>query len=253
MPKAKASAWRIGEPMRQLKTVLIAVFTMTALSGLSATNASAFHPLVLTQSGKELLVTGEAGLGVIRALSAGVAATIECHKVLAHGWVLNKSTLGNRIKISFHTHCEQTVGGTKSACTEPIVLKEMIGELGLVGNKVVGILLAPTSGAEFVKVTCGGNTTTVEGATIVEVPEINRFGVNQYNKQLTEGEAIFATEGKSENPKYTSIELLGVQMTKVELKVSGFFGGKAAVEGNEFNVSTQGSFEICTRAPANCP
>jgi hypothetical protein len=243
--------WRT---MRHMKAVLTVISAMVAFSGMIATGAGAFHPLYLTQSGKELLVTNEGGLGVIRGLAAGVLGTIECHKFLAHGWVLNKSTLAHRIKITFHTGCTEIVGSTKEHCTEPIVLKEMLSELGLIGgNKVVGVLLAPSDGTKvFVNVTCGPGRLTVEGATIAEVPEINAKGVNQYNKQLTEGEAVLEAENKTENQKFTSIELLEVVMTKAELTVSGFFGGKASVEGREVGKNA-GWIEICTRAPANCP
>lgn len=242
--------------MRHTKAVLTAIFAMVMLYGLTATSAAAFHPLFLTQSGKELLVTGEGNLGIFRALTAGVLGTVECHKVLAHGWVVNKSTLVKRVTVSLHTKCEETINGTKTACTEPIVLKELLGELGLLvtpaGKKIVVALGAPTSGTEFASFTCGSNTTKVEGAAVGEVPEINAKGVNQYNKQLTEGEGILATENKGENQLYNSIELLGVQMTKVELKVSGFFGGKASIEASEVGKNA-GWIEICTLAPANCP
>jgi hypothetical protein len=242
--------------MRHTKVIMIAVFATVALSGLTATSAAAFHPLFLTQSGKELLVTGEGNLGILRSLTAGVLGTVECHKILAHGWVVNKSTLVKRVTVSLHTKCELTVGSTKTACTEPIVLKEGLGELGLLvtpsGKKIVVALGAPTTGTEFVKFTCGSNTTTVEGAVVGEIPEINKKLVNQYNKQLTEGEGILAAENKGENQQYTTIELLGVQMTKAELKVSGFFGGKASVEASEVGKNA-GWIEICTLAPANCP
>jgi hypothetical protein len=241
--------------MRIMKLALAALFAVLAFSAMAASSASAFHPLFLTQSGQELLFSGEGGLSVLRGLNATVLGTIECHKVLIHGWALNKSTLAHRIKLLFHTGCEQTVGSTTTACTEPIHVKELLGELGLLlpGTGLVGIRLEPSDGTKvFVEVTCGSNKTTVEGAILGHIPAVNKNNVNQYNKNLSELELVFESENKNENQKYTEIDLLGVKDTKVELAVAGFFGGKASDEGSG-TVKGDGLIEICTLEPQNCP
>jgi hypothetical protein len=218
---------------------------------------AARHPLFLTESGSELLFSGTNPAGTtptLRALNAGVLGTITCEKVLVDGWALPKSPLAHRVKTIFEGKCELHSSATGLvACTEPIEPKLALAELGLVlGNKTVGVLLEPTGTKEFVKVTCGANVTTVEGAVIGEIPEIVG-GVNQYNKLLSETTQVFEAENKnSENQKPESIELLGTNMTGVALTVSGFFGGKASEEATVI-LKGDGKIEICTQEPQNCP
>ncbi len=238
----------------------------TSLIGLGLTLLTTFnqtrhlptrHPLFLTESRTELLFSGSNPAGTtptLRALSAGLLGTIACEKVEVHGFVLPKSPLAQGISVVFRGKCEQTIGANKSACAEPISWKTSSAELGLVlGNKTVGILLAPSTGTELAKPTCGGNVTTIEGAVIGEIPEINKKAENQYNKLLSETEYVFEAAGKNtENQIITSIELLGANMTGAELKVSGFFGGKASQEMTLI-LKGDGKIEICTKEPQTCP
>jgi hypothetical protein len=215
------------------------------------------HPSFLTESGKELLFSGTNPAGTtptLRAKTAGVLGTITCEKVLVDGFALPKSPLAHRVKVEFHGKCEQNINGSKSTCTEPIVWKTSLAELGLVlGNKTVGLLLIPSDGTKvFAKTSCGGLETTVEGTIVGEIPEINKKAENQYNKLQSETEAVFEAVGKnSESQVVTSIELLGTSMTGDELSVSGFFGGKASQEMT-WILKGDGKIEICTKGPS-CP
>ncbi len=246
--------------MRIMKLAVVALFAVFAFGAMAASSASAFHPLFLTESGKELLFSGEGGPVPLPTLRGSknlvLAGTITCEKVLVHGFVLNKSTLAHRVKVVFHGNCIQTIiGGATSHCVEPIVVKESLAELGLVlGNKTVGILLAPSDGTKvFAKVECpAGQTTTVEGAVIGEIPEINKKLVNQYNKPLTESEEVFEAEGKNTvKQNITTIELLGVSMPG-KLSTVGIFEGEASEEATGI-LKTDGNVEICTKEPSACP
>jgi len=249
--------------MRIMKLALTALFAVLAFSVLAASSASAFHPLFLTLTGTELLFLGKNPAGVhpvLRALNAGVLGTITCENVLVDGFALNKSTLAHRVVVEFHGKCELHSSLTGLvACTENIVVKKSLAELGLIlGNKTVGILVAPSDGTNvFTTVTCGSNVTTVEGAVVGIIPEeaINIGRQKQYNSQLSEIEVVFESEGKnSDIQKPEAIELLGVSMTGVELKVQGFFGGRASEEATTIlHSGKNGKIEICTKAPSACP
>jgi hypothetical protein len=247
--------------MRTIKLLGLALMTTLALSAMAASTASAFHPLFLTESKKELLFFGVGGLPAhlvgglptLRALNLGVLGTITCELILIHGFVLDKSTLAHRIKIEFEHNCTTTIGSTKSACEEPFVWKELLGELGLVLlNKTVGFLLAPSDGTSvFAKPNCGSVVTTILGAVIGEIPLLSadpgRASIDQYNKLLSLTEVVFESEKQNENQNITHIELLGVLMEGVKLDVEGFFGGPASEEARAF-LHSDGKIEICTRA-----
>jgi hypothetical protein len=240
-----------------IKTSLITLGLTLLTTSNQTRHATARHPLFLTESGTELLFSGSNPAGTtptLRALNLGVLGTITCERVLVDGFARPKSPLAHSVLVVFHGKCEQTIGVNKSACTEPILWKPSSAELGLVlGNKTVGILLTPEGTPVFATPTCGGNTTTIEGAVVGEVPEINKKAENQYNKLLSEIEYVFEAAGKnSENQNITSIELLGTTMTGAELKVTGFFGGKASQEMTLI-LKGDGKIEICTKEPQNCP
>ncbi len=187
---------------------------------------------------------------MLRALEAGVLGTIDCKKSLVHGFSLNKTALDGLAVFVFEEDCLEIVGSTKTACTEPIKTNLTEVELGLLATtKAVLELVEPERGTEFVKVTCGSNVTTVEGKVVGEVPATNEKGANQLNSQRSELETVFEAEGKtSENEKYTSLELSGTLMTKVELKVAGFFGGAASVEGKGVTKPVaNGTVELSTK------
>jgi hypothetical protein len=242
-----------------IKTSLIGLgLTLLTTSNQTRHRATtARHPSFLTQSGQELLFSGTNPAGTtptLRAKNLGVLGTVTCEKVLVDGFALPKSPLAHRISVVFEGKCEQNVSGFKSACTEPIVVKRALAELGLVlGNKTVGIYLSPSDGTTVVlAVTCGGITTTVEGSIVGEIPEINKKAENQYNSERSESEQVFEAEKGTEKQAITSIELLGAIMTGDELKVSGSSGGGASQETTVI-LTGDGKIEICTKEPQACP
>jgi hypothetical protein len=189
----------------------------------------------------------------LRALNIGVLGSITCEKILTEGAVHPKTTLVTGVKTEFTGKCEQVVGTSKNACVEPIVVKTSLAELGLVlGNKTVGIFLEPTGSKVFAEPECpAGSKTTVEGSVIGEIPATSLNGKAQYNKENTEQEQSFEAAGKSsENQNITTIELLGASKS-AELKVSGFFGGKASQEAVVILKSAAG-IEVCTLG-TTCP
>jgi Trypsin len=226
---------------------LLTLFVVLALGVTIAGSAFASIPLFLTASGKALSFTGTSKLTLLRALNLGVLGVIDCEKGLSSGQLLHRSPVALKIELEYSGKCEQAVFGTKEACIEPIKFKLTFGELGLLtfpnGKRAIALLLAPESGTELAKVTCGGNTTTIEGAIVVEFPETNALGEKQYNTLRNSLELVFKSESKNENQALTSIELSGVSMTKAELKISGFFGGKASLESTQ-TISPDGSVSI---------
>jgi hypothetical protein len=232
--------------MQKVKLVtlaLIAVFAFGAI--MAATSASATEPLFLTASGAKLLFTAIGGLALLKGKKLGNEAEIHCEESSTHGFVLNKSSLADEIQIEFKTNCVETaaaLGLNKAACVEPITIKETRGELGLTAlgteTKLVGLLLAPASGTEFVKTSCGGSETTVSGAIVGVFP--NR---TQYNKFEAQAELLFKATGAKQEP--TTIELLGTSMTGVALKVSEIFGEEAS-EATKATVKGDGNVAIDT-------
>jgi hypothetical protein len=236
-----------------VRTLILAMCTLFVVLVLGVTMADstfAFHPLFLTLSSKALSFTGTSKLTLLRGLNGGFLGTIDCEKGASSGQVLSKSTLALKVELEYSGKCEQTINGSKSTCTEPIKFKLTFGELGLNSKKVV-LLLAPESGTEFAKVTCGGSTTTVEGAVVAEFPETNSLSENQYSTTQSSLELVFQSENKNENQAITSIELSGVSMTKAELKINGFFGGKASLESTQ-TIWPDAGVLICTASPAAC-
>jgi hypothetical protein len=234
--------------MRFMKLLGLAFLAALACSAVAAANSPADEVLFLTASGKQLLFTGISLLALLRGLRAGVLSTISCELDLIHGLALHKSPLAHRITLEFHTKCQTTIGSTTEKCTEPLVLKELLGELGLIlpagltGPKLVGLLLAPSSGTALVKFTCGSfGETEVEGAVIGEIPSA------QVGMPLEKFLLKFESENKNENQKYTVIDLLGVEMSGVSLKVSGFLGGSISEE-DEVHLTFDGAVEICVHA-----
>jgi len=199
-----------------MRLALAALFAVLAFSAMATSSASAFfHPLFITQSGKELLFSGLGGKATLRSASG----TVECEKTLIHGFALHLSTLAHRILLLFEGKCE-LVTPIKAACSNQgthITSKLLLGELGLLSatNHKVLILLAPSSETESAKFNCGiGGEITVTGAIVGEIPEINAKGVNQYNKPLTEMEQVFESVGRnSEKQAIQEIFLLGTQMS----------------------------------------
>jgi hypothetical protein len=193
------------------------------------------HPLFFTQNGKTLSFTGSSGVSVLRALDLGLLGTLECEKGTSSGEILNESTLARKIELEFFGKCLQKINGANLRCDEPINLRLASAELGLISltHKVAVLLLAPESGTEFVKIECESHQTTIEGAIVGEFPEVNGELRNQYNKDLKSYELIFRSESKSESQAIREIKLLNMQMTGVELKASGLFGGKASEEDTQ--------------------
>jgi hypothetical protein len=237
-----------------IKMLGLAFFATLAFSAMAAASAAAAEELFLValRHVTELLFTGTSLLGLLRGLNNGVVGTISCELDLVHGWLLNKSPLAHRVKIKFHTKCEETVGTLKEKCTEPIEVKESLAELGLLllpsRAKDVVLLLAPSDGTKvFAEPKCGTfGTTTVEGAVIGEIPETVN-GKKQIGVAVEEILLVFEAENKTQNQRYTTLDLLGVEMTKAELSVAGSFGGKASEE-DLVHLKSDGPIEICIHA-----
>jgi hypothetical protein len=243
--------------MRIIKLAFAAMFAVLAFAALSSSALAAqVHPIFLTENKAETLFEGSNPAGTtptLRALNLGVLGTITCEKFTVDGFALNKSSLAHRVKVTFTGKCKQKVGTSESTCVEPIAVKTSLAELGLVlGNKTVGIFLEPSNSTVFATPECpAGTPTTVEGSVIGEIPAISQNGKEQYNKQALEQEQVFESVGKnSENQNPETIELLGVSK-KAELKVSGFFGGKASQEATAILKSATG-IEVCTLG-TKCP
>jgi hypothetical protein len=234
--------------MRIMKPAVAALFAVLACSAMAASSASAFHPLFLTQSAKELLFSGEGLKPVLRAEEAGVPGTLECERVLIDGFALNLSTLAHDILVLFEGKCTLKVqGGGNEPCREPLVFKKSLAELGLLTstNHKVVLLLVSSEGTIFDESECSGLRTTVSGSIIAEIPENNAKLEKQINVSRSELEVVFATVNKNNQQAITEIWLLGTQMTGDELKVEGFFGGKAAEELT-LNLKGDGKVEIST-------
>jgi hypothetical protein len=207
-----------------------------ALAAVAATNASA-QPEFLGLAGvSDIHFTGEGGLATLRAKRGGMEGTVECHKLLVSGLILVPSMLIDKILFHFHTGCEETLNGTKTECTEPILSKLLMGDLGWTKNTApltpVGILLRPETGKVNASVTCGSNVTTVEGEIVIEIPETSKT-VNQYNTFLTKYELVVKSTNANTQETPETFELLGGPfMTGVKLKVEGFFGEGATENGS---------------------
>jgi hypothetical protein len=244
-----------------MKLALAALFAVLAFSAMAASTASAAHPIFVNGPAKgagqaELLFSGEGGLAILRALNVGVLGTIDCDKSLVHGFSVDLSTLAKKVVFSFHGKCLLTAGSTVAKCNEPITTELSTVELGLASSTLLKVLelVAPESGTKFVTVTCGSNITTTEGAVVGEIPELNSGGTSQYNAQRGSLETVFEAEGKNtDKQRFSSLFLLGVQMGG-ELKVEGFFGGKASQEGKATTKpDANGTVDICTWAAPRCP
>lgn len=213
-----------------MRLALTALFAVLAFSAIATSGALA-HPEFNNASGKTLSFSGTGGTSILRGLNLGVLGTIECEKNTSSGLVLNKSALAAEIHVEFSGKCVQLLSGNTTTCTEPIKIKLAFGELGLSLAKKAVLLLAPESGTEFVKITCGANVTTVEGTILGEFPENDKNLVKQYNQHSTKLELVFKSESNNENQAIRHFFLSnGTLMEGVELKVAGFFGGKASEE-----------------------
>lgn len=235
--------------MRTMRLALAMLFAALAFSTMAASSASAFHPLFLTQSGKELLFSGEGIKPILRAEEAGLPATLECERVLIDGFALNLSTLAHRVLVLFEGKCTLKVnGGANELCREPLVFKKSLAELGLLtstNHKVVMLLAASDGTTVFDTSECGGNQTTVSGSIVAEIPENNAKLEKQINVSRSTLEVVYATTNKNNQQAITEIWLLGTQMTGDELKVEGFLGGKVAWE-DVLNLKGDGNIEIST-------
>ncbi len=226
--------------MRNAKLGILALIAVFAFGALAVASASAVQPEFNTESGKTLSFSASGGLATLLGEELKVRAEIMCEKSSTTGEILNKTPLADNIAITFTGKCKESIaGGTASSCTEPITVKPARGEIGLAAKEEVGIVLKPyNSAGEFVETTCGSNKTTVDGEIIGLYPE-----TKNYNKLEKSAEQAFNAKGTTQEP--TEIELLGVKMTKVELKVSGAFGEKSS-QITIATVTNDGGIEIKT-------
>jgi hypothetical protein len=222
-----------GEPqMRSIKLAMLALFAVFAFGAIAATSASALPEFKNTSGKTEVSVSGlSVGTQTLRGENVGQTGTITCNTVLVHATILVPSMIIHKVLVEFHGSCKQKIGTNEGTCTEPIVVKPSKGEIGLINSttKVVGLLLKPESGTEFVTVKCTNGNTKVEGEVVGEIPEKSGL-TNQYNKPLGKFEVVFKSSGGTVNQERTEILLLPTQMTGINLKVSGFFGGNASQE-----------------------
>lgn len=240
---------------RIVKSAVAALIVVVAFSAMAVGSAAAFHPLFLTQSGAELLVSGTSGRTLVRFRRNLLPVVVHCERDLfTNGWALPRSPLIHRALLLVHGRCILLANGMTTNCTEPIHFRRALLEIGLISstNKKVALLYVPSEGTEIVSFTCGTNTVTLEGALVGEIPELNAKGENQYNRPLSEMEWVFEAESETEKQKLTEIFLLGTQMTKVEMTASGAGEGPTSFESTE-NIKGDGTVEICTKEPSACP
>jgi hypothetical protein len=208
------------------KLALAALVAVMCVGPLAATSASAVETLFITSSGKALLFTGS-GAVTLRGKEAGIEGTIKCELSKTHGFVLNKSSLARELHIEFEGKCEQTVGSTKSACTEPIKALSAYGELGLLHGHGL-LLVAPEKGTELVEAKCAGDNTKFSGAVIGEFALNGADGLPQYGIAREDYLLLYKVKGTTQEPE--EIELSGTLMKGVTLKAEGFLGEKASEE-----------------------
>lgn len=230
--------------MHVIKRTLLLLPAVFAFLVMTAASASAFHPLFLTQSKNALPFTGTSGLALLRFAIAGNESLISCEKDAISGELLDNASRARKVELEFSGKCLENGSGT---CIEPIKIKLALGELGLASStsKRVLLLLAPESGTTFATIECSGSM-TIEGAVIGEIPELNKSGEVQYNKDRKNFELIFRSANKNQHQAINEILLLGTQMTGVELKIPGFFGGDLSVETVE-TLTTDGEALIDTK------
>jgi hypothetical protein len=236
--------------MRIIKLLGVAFFVTLAFSTAGALAAEPAHLLFLTQSGLTLLFNAVSLFWTLRGSQGGLPAAISCELDLIHGFVLHRSPLIHLLRIIFHGHCVQKInGGANESCTEPIETKPILLELGLInladGKKHIGILLRPSEGTEIGTVTCGGHSTTIGGVVVGEIPETAR-GESQIGHDILYLLIIYRSHNQTAEQEYTSIELLGTEMTGQELKIEGFLGGKASWE-DEIHIHFDGLVLICIK------
>jgi hypothetical protein len=213
--------------MSKIKTTGLAIVAVCALSALVATSAFALPEFKstanTTYTGTNLTTP------TLKAKQLGVEGTISCEKAAAKGEIINNSMETKKNVVEFTGKCEQTIGSSKSTCTEPITTKELTGTLGYIKKEAkppVGLLLKPTVGKIFAEPVCGGSKTNVEGEIVGE------FTAASLNKSQTKFQLNFAATGVSQSVK-TFLLLPEVFMENVHLQVEGFFGGEASQSVNE--------------------
>jgi cytoskeletal protein CcmA (bactofilin family) len=222
--------------MRNIKLAMVALFAIFSFGAIAATSASAFPEFKGTKNTDFEALT--VGTPTLRGERASAVGTITCEKILVKGTILVGTMLIDQLHIKFHGKCKQKVGSNEGTCAEPIEVKLVRGEIGFQNStsKKVVIDLAPDSGTEFVTVTCANGNTKTEGEVIGEFPEINKAGVNQYNKSLSKFELAFkVSPAGTTKQEIQEILLLGGLMSSVHLKVSGFLGGEASEEATTIN------------------
>ncbi len=180
--------------VKLLSAVLVAAFAISAITAATAAAAPEF-----LNSKKEAIssttFTGTSGAGKL----VGNSETIECSGGSSSGHV-NSSTTVNSVLV-LYSGCKDLSSGlechsSNEANGSGIVLtNELSGKLGVVsGGSGVGLLLAPETGTEFVKISsshCSASTINVKGSIIGEVLP------GPGHVQLT-GELNYAANGSSQ-------------------------------------------------------
>jgi GDSL-like Lipase/Acylhydrolase family len=223
------------------KLALVALIAVVCVGASAATSASASESLFLTASKTKLLFTTDSfGATTLRGKLLGVEGVIKCEESKTHGFVLDKSPLARELYIEFKGKCEQTIGGSKGTCTEPIKPALSYGELGLLNGHVL-LLVAPEKGTEFAEVKCAISSIKVAGAVIGEFSLKAADGSPQYDVLRKNFLLLFKASGVKQEPE--EIELSGSLMKGVALKIEGAFGEKASEETVQLLLPT-GQVEI---------
>jgi hypothetical protein len=217
-----------------IKSSVLAFVAVVALGAVVA--AAALATPEFKGKGTDIHFKAHSLLTAIKGETAGAEGIIECHKDLVEGLILVPSMLIDKLLLTLHTDCVESIPALKEEkkCTEPIKLKPLMGTLGFLNKAAVpvGLLLQPEAGSEFLNMECEGTQTKFGGELVGEFPETNPFTrAGEYNKDLTEYALVLQASGTSQH--WTTFELLNGFMEKVELKSEGFLGGKSAAEGTE--------------------
>ena len=205
------------------RRLAVAVMTMVAVVFGLVTGAQALPEFFST--GNVTFTGTNLSPPVIKAKNLGIEGTIKCEKATMGGTAINKTMEVQTMVISFSGKCEQTIGSSKSTCSEPITTPSLVGTLGYIKeipSLPVGLLLKPKSGLEILEPICGGDVTELQGEVVGE------FLTGSINKSSTKLTVVLGCSGVKQNVT-TFLLLAGAFMSGVNPEVTGFFGGEACL------------------------
>ncbi len=193
-------------------------------------------PEFLNSSGEPIsstTFTGTAGAGKL----SGNGEVIECSGGSSRGDV-NSSTTVNSVLV-LYSGCKDLSSGlechsSNEASGSGIILtNELSGKLGLIsGGSGVGLLLAPGSGTEFVKISsthCAASTINVKGSIIGEVLPVGKL--------VLTGELNYAANGSSQDIQGFNGTSVHELLTAFGTLLSGLNDNNTITFGEEVEVS----------------